>query len=166
MATDKDSRSAIHRRKTNMHRGFQASLINTDCQITTFCVLTQHSTVQWHTVPWLLSTLICCLTELHPNRYWSHSSNTMVEDKDVPVYTMKTFSGSTVTTAMICNHSRKLRRVISLMHQLFQHWGRTHNIHWIKGQMFWLKGKSTASANKQTAYGPASRLSLYWLSCH
>jgi hypothetical protein len=44
-ARDKNSRLALHRRKTNMHRGFQASMFDTDHQITTFCVLTQHSTV-------------------------------------------------------------------------------------------------------------------------
>jgi hypothetical protein len=31
----------------------------------------------------------------------------MVKGKAVPVYTMKTFRGSTVTTALICNLSRK-----------------------------------------------------------
>jgi len=155
-----------------MQRGFQAYMFDTDHQIT-FCVLTQHSTVQWHTVPWLHTALIFCKAELRPHRHWSHTSNTMVEGKDVPVCTMKTYRGSTVTTALICNLCRKLRWLISLMHQLFQHWGRIHNIYWIRGQMgrraglrFWIKGKSTASANKQTTFGPASRLSLYWLSCH
>jgi hypothetical protein len=166
MATDKDSRSAIHRRKSHMHRSFHNSMLNTNNQITTFCVLTQHSTVQWHIVPWLHTALICCSTELRQHRHRSHSSNTMAEGKVVPVYTMKTFSRSTVTTTVICNLSRKLRWVISLMHQLFQHWRRIHNIHWIRGQidrcaglMFWIEGKSLASPNKQTAYGPASRLS-------
>ena len=42
---DKDIRQALHRRKTNMHRSFQASMSDTDHQITTFSVLTQHSTV-------------------------------------------------------------------------------------------------------------------------
>jgi hypothetical protein len=44
-ARDKDSRGALLRRKTNMHRGFEASMFDTDHHITTFCVLTQHSTV-------------------------------------------------------------------------------------------------------------------------
>jgi len=45
-ATDKVSRSAIHRRKTNMHRGFQAFLLDTDQQKTTSSVLTKHSTAE------------------------------------------------------------------------------------------------------------------------
>jgi hypothetical protein len=32
--------------------------------------------------------------------------------------------------------------------------------------MFWIDSKSLSSAKKQTTYGPTSRLSLYWLSCH
>ena len=170
--TDKGSRWALHRRKSHIHRGFQASTFDTDHQIT-LCVLTQHSTVGWHTVPWLHTAIIFCGTELCPCRYWSHSSNTMVKGKDVPVYTMKTYRGSTVTTALICNRSRKQRWVIRLMQQLIERLGRINKIHWIKGQMdpraglmYWREGKSPASANKQTTCGPASRLSLYWLSCH
>jgi len=97
---NKDSRWALHRKKTNTHRGFQASMFNIDHQITAFCVLTQHRTVGWHTVPWLHTVLIFCGKELGPSRYWSHSSKTMVKGKVVPVYTMKTFRGSTVTTAL------------------------------------------------------------------
>jgi hypothetical protein len=81
---------------------------------------------------------------------------------------MKIYRGSTVTTALICNLSRKWRCVISHMHQLLQHWGRICNIHqtgWQidprDGLMFWIESKSLASAKKQTTYGPASRLSLY-----
>jgi len=77
-ARHKDSRWALCRRKTNTHRGFQASMIDTDHQITTFCVLTQHRTGGWHIVPWLYTILIFCGTELGPSRYWSHSSKTMV----------------------------------------------------------------------------------------
>jgi hypothetical protein len=47
---EKDSRWPLHRRKNNMHRGFQAPMFDTDHQITTFCVSTQYSTVGWHTV--------------------------------------------------------------------------------------------------------------------
>ena len=156
-ARDKDSRWALHRKKTNMHRGFQASMFNTDHQITTFCVLTRHGTVEWHTVPWHHVALIFCGTELHPCRYWSHSSNTMVKGKDIPVYTMKLFRGSTVTTELICNLSRKQKWVINHTHQLLQCWGRIHNIHWMgvhmgprTGLMFWIESKSLASATKQT----------------
>jgi len=46
-ARDKHSRWALHRRKTNMHRGFQPSMFNTDQKIATFSVLKQHSTVEW-----------------------------------------------------------------------------------------------------------------------
>jgi hypothetical protein len=42
---DRDSRWTLHRRKTNMYRGLLASMFDTDHQIKTFCVLTQHSTV-------------------------------------------------------------------------------------------------------------------------
>jgi hypothetical protein len=80
-ARHKDSRRVLHRRKTNMHRSFQASTFDTHHQITTFCVLTQHSTVAWHTVPWLHIALIFCRTELCPRRYWSHSYKTMVKGK-------------------------------------------------------------------------------------
>ena len=104
---DQDSRWALHRRKTNLHRGFQASMFNADHQITKFCVFTQHSTVGWHNVPWLHTASIFCGAELLPHRYWTHSSKTMVKGKVIPVYTMKTFRGSTVTTAFICNLSRK-----------------------------------------------------------
>jgi hypothetical protein len=76
-------------------------------QITKFCVLTQHTTVQWHTVPWLHTALIFCAKEFRPCRYSSHSSNTMVKGEVVPMYTMKTFRGSTVTAALICNHGTK-----------------------------------------------------------
>jgi len=31
----------------------------------------------------------------------------MVKDKDVPVYTIKTYTGNTVTTALICSRRRK-----------------------------------------------------------
>jgi hypothetical protein len=106
------------------------------------------------------------------SRYWSLSSNTMVKGKDVLVYTMKAFRGSTVKTVIICNLSRKYKWVISLMHQLLQHCRRIHYIHWIGGQMgprsgmmFWIEGKSLAFRKKQTTYSPASRLSPYWLSC-
>jgi len=148
-------------------------MFDTGIQITTFCVMTQHSTAEWHTVVWLHTTLTFCVTELLTHRYWSHSSITMVKGKDAPVYTMKTYRGNTVTTALMCNIGRKQSWVISLMQQLFECLGRIHNIHRIKGQMgpraglmFWREGKSPASVNKQTVYGPASRLSLYWLSCH
>ena len=89
---DKDSRWAIHRRKNKMNGGFTASMSNTDHHKTTLCVLTQHSTAEWHNVPWLHSALIFCGTELRPHRYWSHSFKTIVKGKDVPVYTMKTYS--------------------------------------------------------------------------
>ena len=67
-ARHKDSRRVLHRRKTNMHRGFQTSMFNTDHHKTTFSVLTQHSTVGWHTVPWLHIVLISCRTELRTHR--------------------------------------------------------------------------------------------------
>ena len=76
--------------KHHMHRGLQASMFNTDRRETTFCVLIQHSTVGWHTVPWLHIALIFCGTELRPHRYCSHPYKTMVEGKAVPVYSMKT----------------------------------------------------------------------------
>jgi len=104
---DKESRWALHRRKSHKQRHSQASMFDTDHQIATFCVLTQHSTVEWHTVLWPHTALIFCGKELRPCRYWSHSSNAMVKVKDVPVCTMKTFRGSTVITALICNLSRK-----------------------------------------------------------
>jgi len=92
----------------------------------------------------------------------------MVKFKDVPVYTMKTYRGSTVTAALICNLSRKWRWMITLTKQLLERLGGIHSNHWIKSQMgpragpmFWREGKSPASANKQTTCGPASRLSLY-----
>jgi hypothetical protein len=169
-ARNKDSTWLLHRRKTNMHRGSQASMFNTNQQIT-FCVLSQHTTVEWLTVPWLHIALNFSRTELRPCRYCSHSSNTMVRGKDVPVYTMKTCRGSTVTTALIYNLSRKQKWVINLMHQLLQQWGRIHKIYWTghmglrAGLMFWREGTFLASGKKQTTYGPASRLSLYWLSC-
>jgi len=84
-ARDKDSRWALHRRKTNMHSGLQASRFDTEHQITTFCVFTQHSTVGCHIVPWLHVVLIFCETELRPRRCWSHSYKTMVKNKVVPV---------------------------------------------------------------------------------
>jgi hypothetical protein len=87
----------------------QASMFDTDHQETTFCVFTQHNTVGWHTAQWLHIALILCGTELRPRRYWSHSFKTVVKGKFVTVCTMKTFSGSTVTTALICNLSRKQR---------------------------------------------------------
>ena len=156
-----------------MNGGFQASMYNTDHHKTTLCVLTQHSTVGWHTVPWLHTALIFCGTELCPHKYWSHSSNTMVKGIDVPEYTMKTYRRSTVTTAAICNLSRKWSWVNRLKHQLFQCWGRIHNIYWIEDQIgrragliFWIERMSLASAKKQTTCSPASILSLYWLSCH
>jgi hypothetical protein len=170
-AIDKDSTWALHRGTTNMHRCFQTSMFNTDHHITTFCVLSQHSTVERHTVPWLHIALNFSRTEWCPCIYCSHSSNTMVKGKDVPVYTMKTFRGSTVTAAVICNLSRKQKWVINLMHQLFQRWGRKHKIYWTGHMglwavlMFWREGKFLISGRKQTTYGPASRLSLYSLSC-
>jgi hypothetical protein len=61
----KDSKWALHRRKTNMYSCFQASMFETDHQIKTFCVFTQHSTVQWHTVPWLHNTVLYNDTLFH-----------------------------------------------------------------------------------------------------
>jgi len=172
-ARGKDNRWALHRRKSHMQRGFQASKFETDNQIT-FSVLTQHSTVEWHTVPWLHTALIFCRTEWHTCRYWSHSSNTIVKGKDVPVYTMKTYTQEV---------------------QLQLHWSATsadnidewsasciscciagegsHNIHWTRGQMgykaavmFWIEKMCLVFAKKQDTYGPALKLSLYWLSWH
>jgi hypothetical protein len=60
---DKNSRWALHRKKRHMHRCCQNSMFDTDHQITTVCVFTEHSTVQWHTVPWLHTALIFCGTE-------------------------------------------------------------------------------------------------------
>jgi hypothetical protein len=77
---------------------------------------------------------------------------------------MKTYRGSTVTTARICNLSRKWRCVISHMHQLLQQWGKILPNRRADGAQGWsdiLDRKSLASAKKQTRYGPASRLSLY-----
>ena len=108
------------------------SIFDTDIQI--FCVMTQHSTAEWHNVPWLHNTLIFGGTELCPHRYWSHFSKTIVNGKDVSVYTMKTHGGSTVPTALICNLSRKQRWVIRLMQQLLEHLGVIHNLRWIKGR--------------------------------
>jgi hypothetical protein len=107
-ARDKDSRWALHRRKTNMHRGFKASMSNTDHKIRTVSVLTQHSTVGWQTH--------CSNTTHCPHFLWHRITSMwiselflqkMVIGKDVPVYTIKTFSRSTVTSALICNLSRK-----------------------------------------------------------
>jgi hypothetical protein len=107
--TDKDCRWTSHRRNTNMHRGFQASVFDTYRHITTFSVLTQRSTVGWHT---------CFMTTHHPHFLWdripshgycSHSSKTKAKSQVVRGYTTKTFRGSTATTALICNLSRKQR---------------------------------------------------------
>jgi hypothetical protein len=69
---------------------------------------------------------------------------------------MVTYRGNTVTTALICNLSRKQSWVISLMHQLLKRWGRIHSIHWTGGQMcrraglmFWIERKSLASAKNK-----------------
>jgi hypothetical protein len=89
-ARDKDSTWVIHRRKSHIHRCFQVSMFEIVHHITTSCVFTQHSTVQWHTVPWLNTALIFSWTELPTCRYWSHSFRTTVKGKDVPVYTTTT----------------------------------------------------------------------------
>jgi len=90
-------------------------------------IIWQQHSLFWHntvmqnnnTVPWHHTTLIFCGKELCPGRYWSHSSKTRIQDKIVPVYSMKTYRGSTVTTALICNLSRKQSWVIRLMHEMF-----------------------------------------------
>ena len=130
-----------------MHRAFQASMSNTDHHKTTLCVLTEQSIVGWHTVPWLHTSLIFWRTELLTQRYWSHSSKTMEKSKAVPVYTMTTYRGSTVTAALICNLSRKWSWVISLMQQLLQCWGRIHNMYWIKAR--WAPGLIRCSELKE-----------------
>jgi hypothetical protein len=165
---DKDSRWTLHRRKTNRYRGLQASMFDTDHQITTFCVLTQHSTVQWHTVPSLHTTPIFCSTELHPCIYCSHSPKTTVKDKAVPLYTMKTSPQaqlqlhSSVTSA----ENTDKWSAASMLGKDPQHPLNSRPDVPRAGLMFWIESKSHASANKQTTYGPASRLSLYWLRCH
>jgi hypothetical protein len=64
-----------------MYRSCQASMFDTDHQITTFCVLTQHSTAGWHTVPSMHTALIFCSIDLCPWRYCSHSCKTTVKVK-------------------------------------------------------------------------------------
>ena len=64
-ARDKDNRWALHRRKSHMHRRFQASMFDTDHQIATLCFDTTQYCRMTHTVPRLHFALIFCGTELH-----------------------------------------------------------------------------------------------------
>jgi hypothetical protein len=80
---------------------------------------------------------------------------------------MKTFSRSTVTTALNCNLSRKEisdqphASAASTLGKDPQHPLNRRPDVTRAGLMFWIESKYLASANKQTTYGPASRLSLH-----
>ena len=164
--------SITHKENRNTQR-FPSIPVGYRSSVTIFCVW--HNTVQQNNnnVPLHHTTCIFSRTELRPHRFWSHSSKTTVKHKIVPVYTMNTYRGSTVTLHWSVTSAEKTAKRSASCISCFIAGELSHIIHWTTGQMgprfglmFWVEGKSLASAKKQTTCGPASRLSLYWLSYH
>jgi hypothetical protein len=96
----------------------------------------------------------------------------MVKAKHIPVHTMKTHAGSTVTNAHIHKLNRKQEvsnqpqpSAVSILGIEPQHpLNRKPDVS-RAGLTFWIEGKSLAAAKERTTDGPAYRLTLYLLSC-
>jgi len=85
---------------------------------------------------------------------------------------MKTFRGSTVTTAPISNLAENRdsdqphASAASTLGKDPQHPLKRRPDVPTAGQMFWLESNSLYTIKKQTTNGPASRLSLHQLRCN